>query len=141
MKTGDPAGNGGDKPVVLFDGACNLCSGWVQFIAKRDPDGYFRFAALQSDKGRELLAPYGMDTDELKTIVLLDGGEAFTQSDAVLGIVRHLGRAWPLLGVLRVVPRFLRDACYGFVARHRYRWFGVKTACELPSDDLKARFV
>ena len=127
--------------IVLFDGVCNLCSGTVRFIAARDPGEYFLFAALQSDKGQELLARHGVPAAELKTIVLIERGEAFARSDAVLRIARHLHRAWPLLALLRVVPRPLRDACYGFVAAHRYRWFGKKDACELPSKELRARFL
>ena len=130
-----------EHAVILYDGVCNLCSGTVRFIAKRDPSAYFQFAALQSDKGREALTRYTLPADEMKTIVLIEKHRAFTRSAAVLRIARGLHRAWPLLTLLLIVPRPLRDACYGFVAARRYRWFGAKPACELPPESLKPRFL
>ncbi|HSQ66364.1 MAG TPA: thiol-disulfide oxidoreductase DCC family protein [Polyangiaceae bacterium] len=130
--------------VVLFDGVCNLCSGAVRFIAERDPEGIFRFASLQSDVGRQLLRDHGVEPAEGEpdTIVLIDHGRAFERSTAALHIARRLGGPYRLLFVIgSLVPRFLRDLVYDFVARHRYRWFGKKDACMVPTPELRARFL
>ena len=126
--------------IVLYDGVCNLCSATVRFVAKRDPAGYFKFAALQSEKGRTLRRQYG-GAGDVTTIVLIEGGRVLTRSDAFLRIVKHLRGPWPAVAVFRVVPRALRDGVYDFVARHRYRWFGRKDVCDLPSADLQSRFL
>jgi predicted DCC family thiol-disulfide oxidoreductase YuxK len=128
--------------TILFDGVCNLCSGFVQFVINRDPNGYFRFASLQSDVGQALLTQHGLTpaiTPE--TIILLENGHAYAYSSAVLRIFRRLGGGWPLLYAGRVLPRFLRDAAYRFVARHRYQWFGREEACWLPTPALRQRFL
>jgi len=128
-------------PVVLFDGACNLCNGFVQFLISRDPAGYFRFASLQSAEGQALLAQHGLPTPtEPESIVLIENGRAYTHSQAVLRMARHLP-GWRWLSAFRVVPRFLRDAVYRWVARNRYRWFGRQESCWLPTPELKARFL
>jgi predicted DCC family thiol-disulfide oxidoreductase YuxK len=130
-----------EPPVVLFDGVCNLCTASVAFILARDPERRFRFASLQSDAGRRLLERHGLPPDELATVVVVADGRALTRSDAALRIARGLGGAWPVLGVLRVVPRPLRDAVYGVVARNRYRWFGRRESCMLPTPELRSRFL
>lgn len=127
-------------PIILFDGVCNLCNGWVNFVIDRDPAGRFHFAPLQSDRARDLLdsATYPGDFD---SIVLLDGGRVFEKSDAVLRITSKLSWGWPLLSILRVIPRTVRDSVYDFVARHRYSWFGRTDACHVPTEDLQSRFL
>lgn len=128
--------------IILFDGVCNLCSGFVQFVINRDPNGYFRFASLQSDVGQSLLIQQGLTpaiTPE--TIILLENGQAYAYSSAVLRIFRRLGGGWRLISVGQVLPRFLRDAAYRFVARHRYQWFGREEACWLPTPALRQRFL
>jgi predicted DCC family thiol-disulfide oxidoreductase YuxK len=130
-----------EPATVLFDGVCNLCNASVQFILKRDPRGAFRFAALQSDAGRRLLAAHRLPEDALSSVVVVADGRAYTESDAALRIARGLGGAWPALGALRVVPRFVRDAAYRLVARNRYRWFGRRDECMLPTPELRARFL
>lgn len=127
--------------IVLFDGVCNLCNGAVRFIVDRDPGGHFRFAPLQSDVGRELLARGGLQPDALDTMVLVEGDRCWTRSDAALRIVRRLSGAWPLLSVLRFLPRGLRDRAYRWVADHRYGWFGRRDICAVPTPDLRARFL
>jgi predicted DCC family thiol-disulfide oxidoreductase YuxK len=128
--------------IILFDGVCNLCHGLVQFIIRRDPAGYFRFASLQSEVGKRLI-PDGInpDPDNPDSVVLIENGRVFTHSAAVLRIMRRLAGPWPLLSAGLVLPRFLRDAAYRFVARNRYRWFGKQDECWLPTPELKARFV
>jgi predicted DCC family thiol-disulfide oxidoreductase YuxK len=129
--------------IVFFDGVCNLCNGTVQFILDRDPAGLFRFAPLQSDLATRMLGERGVEVDrnEPDSVLLLEGDRVYARSDAVVRITRHLTGAWPLLATFAVVPRFLRDAIYRFVARHRYRWFGRTDACRVPTPALRARFL
>ncbi|KUG07003.1 thiol-disulfide oxidoreductase DCC family protein [Solirubrum puertoriconensis] len=128
--------------IILFDGVCNLCHGLVQFIIARDPVGRFQFASLQSEVGQRLM-PGGInpDPDNPDSVVLIENGRAYTHSTAILRILQHLGGGWRLLSVGMVLPRFLRDAAYRFVARNRYRWFGKQNECWLPTPELKARFI
>lgn len=126
---------------VLFDGVCNLCNGTVQFIIRNDRRGRFRFAALQSEAGRELLLQYQLPEKALNTVVLIAGGRAFTRSTAALEIARRLDGAWPICYAAVALPRFLRDSAYNFIARNRYRWFGKQEACMMPSPELKQRFL
>ena len=130
-----------DAAVVLFDGVCNLCNGFVQFVLPRDPEGKYRFASLQSDVGRELLAEHDLPTDELESIVLIEDGEAYVKSAAVIRIATGLGGAYRLLAPFRFVPRAVRDRVYDFVADNRYRWFGRKDRCMIPSGDAESRFL
>ena len=130
-----------DAAVVLFDGVCNLCNGFVQFVLPRDPEGKYRFASLQSDVGRELLADHDLPTDELESIVLIEDGEAYVKSAAVIRIATGLGGAYRLLAPFRHVPRSVRDRVYDFVADNRYRWFGRKDRCMMPSGDAESRFL
>jgi predicted DCC family thiol-disulfide oxidoreductase YuxK len=130
-----------ENATVLFDGECNLCNGSVQFILRRDPAGRFRFASLQSDAGRELRHQYGLHTESIDTVVLIAGDKAYTRSDAALGIARRLGGLWPVLYVGMIVPRFIRDRIYNFIARNRYRWFGKRESCYMPTPELRGRFL
>ena len=130
-----------DAAVVLFDGVCNLCNGFVQFVLPRDPEGNYRFASLQSDVGQSLLAEHDLPTDELESIVLIEDGEAYVKSAAVIRIATGLGGAYRLLAPFRHVPAALRDRVYDFVADHRYQWFGRKDRCMMPSGDTESRFL
>lgn len=127
--------------VVLFDGVCNLCAGVVRFVARRDPHARFRFASLQSDAARALLASAGAPSPLPDSIVLLEDGRVFVESDAALRIARGLRFPWPLLASLLALPRFVRDPAYRVVARRRYRWFGRKDSCMVPTPELRARFL
>lgn len=128
-------------PVVLFDGVCNFCNSSVQFIIRRDPDGHFHFAALQSEVALKLLADHGWHSHRLDSIVLLDSGRVYTESTAALRIARQL-KGWPkLTAFLIAVPRPLRDPVYRLVARYRYRWFGKRESCMLPTPDVRGRFL
>ena len=128
-------------PIILFDGVCNLCSGFVQFVVPRDPEGQFRFASLQSEVGKELLAEHGLPTDELESIVLIEGDDCYVKSGAVIRIATLLGGVYAALAPFRVVPRAIRDRIYDFVAEHRYDWFGKKDQCMMPDGDVQARFI
>jgi len=131
--------------TILFDGVCNLCNGFVQFIIRHDPEGRFRFAALQSEAARTLLTAHGLTPAELaaepESVLLVSGGRVFSHSTAVLHIARRLGSVWRLAGVGWVLPRAWRDGLYRFIARHRYRWFGRQESCLLPTPALKSRFL
>ena len=131
--------------LILFDGVCNLCNGFVQFVIRHDPVGRFRFAALQSAAGQAVLAAHGFDAAavaaEPDSVLLELDGRLYSHSDAVLRIARELGGPWRLLLAGYVLPRPWRDAAYRFVARHRYRWFGRQESCWLPTPELKARFL
>ena len=125
------------NPVVLFDGVCNLCNGAVRFILARDPAARFRFASLQSDAARRLLGGGG----PVETIVLLEAGKTYNKSTAALRIARGLRFPWPLFYAFVTVRRPLRDLIYDWVARHRYRWFGKRDTCMLPTPELRERFM
>ena len=128
--------------IILFDGVCNLCNGAVRFIIKRDRFGKFRFASLQSDAGRALLERNGVTRWGTDSIVYIpQQGDAFRESSAVLYILKELGRGWQLFFPLIHIPAFLRDGIYRFIARNRYRWFGKKEKCMLPSDTTRSRFI
>ena len=128
-------------PILLFDGVCNLCNASVQWILKRDRKGVFRFAALQSDTGQQILHQHGLSSEHFDTVVLALGDRIFLRSDAPLEIVRRLGGLWGLLYFFKIFPRPLRDAIYNFVARNRYRWFGRREECMLPKPEWKDRFL
>ena len=131
-----------EHPVVLFDGVCNLCEGAVRFAIERDPAARLRFAPLQSPLGRALLAHHGYDPDALDAVVLVDGDGAHDRSTAALRLALWLRAPWPWLArPLLLVPRRLRDAVYGWIARSRYRWFGRRAECLVPTPELRARFL
>ena len=128
-------------PVLLFDGVCNLCMGSVQFVIRRDPEGVFRFAPLQSSVAEELLEDTDVDPEALDSVVLVDEGEAYEKSDAVLRAAGHLGGVYRALVPFRYVPRRLRDAIYDFVAARRYDWFGKQEQCMMPTPEIRSRFL
>jgi predicted DCC family thiol-disulfide oxidoreductase YuxK len=127
--------------LILFDGVCNLCSAAVRFVIARDPDRRFRFASLQSDAAAARLQPFAAARSNIDSLVLIEGGRLFTRSAAALRIARRLRYPWPLLSVLTVVPRPIRDWVYDMVARRRYRWFGRTTTCWMPTPELQERFL
>lgn len=130
-----------NQKIILFDGVCNLCNGSVQFVLKRDRDGVFKFASLQSDFGGGILTRYGLPTDDYNSFVLVEGDRIYTKSTAALRVARNLGGFWNLLYGLIVIPSVLRDAVYGFIARNRYRWFGKRESCMIPQPEWKSRFL
>jgi predicted DCC family thiol-disulfide oxidoreductase YuxK len=130
-----------DHPVLLFDGECNLCNGAVRFVIKRDPDAVFRFASLQSDAGQAILERHDLPKEDFDTMVYLEGDKVWTNSTAALRIVRQLGGIWGLAYAFIVIPRPVRDAVYGVIVRNRYRWFGKRDECMVPTPELRARFL
>ncbi len=127
--------------IVLFDGVCNFCNGSVNFVLRRDPKGVFRFAALQSDSGRRVLEQAGIADHGLDGLVLVEGNEVSVKSTAALRISRRLGNLWPLTAVFLLVPRVIRDWAYDWFAARRYRWFGQRDECMIPTPEMRTRFI
>lgn len=128
--------------TIVFDGVCVLCNGWVRFLLRHDGRGRYRFAAMQGESGRALLAAHGLDPDDPVSFLLVDGTQAFTDTDAIGRVLQGLGGAWRVpAAVLAICPRPLRDALYRWAARNRYRWFGRHDRCLLPSPAQAARFL
>ena len=134
-KTNDQA------PILLFDGVCNLCNGFIQFIIERDKEAVFRFASLQSPFGQTLLKNYQLPTDTIDTVVLIENGKSYTHSMVPLRVAKQLGGLWALFYIFVLVPRPIRDVVYSWIARNRYKWFGKEEQCWLPTPELKSRFL
>jgi predicted DCC family thiol-disulfide oxidoreductase YuxK len=130
-----------DHPLVLFDGTCNLCNGAVQFVLARDRHARFRFASLQSAAAKQALAAAGVTAALPDSIVVVHRGRVRVKSGAALAIARGLRFPWPLLSVFWLVPFPLRDLIYDWIARNRYRWFGKRDVCWVPTKELRARFL
>ena len=128
-------------PIIFFDGICNLCTGSVQFIIKHDPKHYFRFASLQSEIGQQLLKENNLPTEEFGSFILFDQGKVYTQSTAALKVTKKLNGLWSLLSVFLIVPSFIRNGVYNWIAKNRYKWFGKKEECWIPTKELNELFV
>jgi predicted DCC family thiol-disulfide oxidoreductase YuxK len=128
-------------PIVVFDGTCALCSGWVRFLLRRDRRAGFRFAAMQDEVGRDLLVSHGIDPADPVSFLLVDGDDAWHDSGGVIEVLRRLGGVWRAAVVLRIVPHALRDRAYRLLARNRYRVFGRMDACMVPPAEARARFL
>jgi predicted DCC family thiol-disulfide oxidoreductase YuxK len=126
--------------IVLFDGDCHFCDLSVQFIINHDPKERFYFAPLKSELGKELLSKYRLPA-EIDSIVLIEKEKAYVKSTAALRICRHLRGAWKCLYVFKFVPIFVRDFAYDLIAKNRYKWFGEKDRCKLPSQRIRKRFL
>ncbi len=129
------------QAVIVFDGVCVLCSGWVGFLLKRDRRQRYRFAAMQTPAGRRLLQAHGLDPDDPLSFLLVEDGIARTNSDAIVAVLAGLGGPWRVASALRWAPRALRDRAYRWLARNRYRWFGKKALCYLPTPEQSHRFL
>ena len=130
-----------DKSIILFDGVCNFCNTSVNFIIDRDYKNRFKFAALQSDAGRKLLKQFKLDTENLKTIILIESGKYYTKTTAALRIAKHLKGFWKLTYVFLIIPPFIRNIVYNIIVKYRYKWFGKKDACRIPSLEEKEKFL
>ena len=126
--------------IILFDGICNLCNSTVSFLIKRDKKMLFRFAALQSETGKALLQKNGITGEDISTLVYLRNDNCFTQSTAILHILKDLGGVWKCFYPLIYLPRPIRDTFYSFIARNRYHFFGKRNQCMMPTSELKDRF-
>jgi predicted DCC family thiol-disulfide oxidoreductase YuxK len=132
--------NSSIERTILFDGVCNLCNGSVLFVIKRDTHSVFHFAALQSDFGKKQLNKLGVSQSDFDTVLLLKQGRVYKKSNAALEIAKDLSGLWPMLYMFKIVPTFIRDAVYTFIANNRYQWFGRKESCMIPTPELRARF-
>lgn len=129
------------NPVILFDGLCNLCSGAVNFIIRRDPSAKFRFAPAQSDAAKSLMARFDLSPEHSDSIVLVEGNHYFIKSTAALRICKKLKALWPLLYIFIIVPKPIRDYLYDIVANNRYGWFGKRKECMVPNISIEGRFL
>jgi len=130
------------KKIVLFDGVCNLCNNAIQHIIKRDEKDLFRFASLQSEIGIKLVSERNIDTSKIDSIILIEPGIAYyVRSTAALKIWQHLKGYRTLSTVLNLIPSGLRNIVYDFIARNRYKWYGKKDQCMIPTPELKAKFL
>ena len=128
------------NPIIFFDGVCNLCNRSVQFVLKRDTEGRFRYASLQSTSGQQILNEYSLRQDHFNSFILFDNGKIYTRSDAALRVSSQL-KGWKWTAAFKIVPRFMRDAVYNLIARNRYKWFGKREECMLPKPEWKDRFL
>jgi predicted DCC family thiol-disulfide oxidoreductase YuxK len=127
--------------IILFDGVCNFCNFWVNFIIDRDKDDIFRFAALQSEAGQKLLNKFNLKTDDFDTFILIKGETYFTKSTAALKIARKLNYPVKVLYYFIFIPKFLRDLLYSLIAINRYKFFGKRDICRIPSENEKEKFL
>ena len=126
--------------IVMFDGECNFCDSSVQFIIKRDPNSYFKFAALQSEAGMELKEKYGI-SNYIDSFILIEDEKVYKFSDGALRVCRNLSGLWRHLYIFILVPKPIRNSVYKFIAKNRYRWFGKKESCMIPSPEVRSRFL
>ncbi len=130
-----------NETIVLFDGVCNLCNSSVQFIIKRDRKRKFRFASLQGKTGQSLLQQFNLPVNDLNSFILIEDNKAFRQSTAALRVAKDLSGGWKLLYGFIIVPKFIRDAVYNWIARNRYKWYGKREECMVPTAELRERFL
>ncbi len=129
------------KTIILFDGICNLCNGSVQFILKRDKNEKFLFASLQSDASKNILLQYNVKKITANSILIIEDGQVYDKSTAVLKISRHLNWPWTMFSIALQLPLSIRDKVYDFIARNRYKWFGKKDSCTMMIPEYKNRFI
>lgn len=127
--------------VIVFDGVCNFCNAFVNFVLERDTHGIFKFGTLQSPPAQDLLHHFQLPTQEYESFLLIEQNTLFTKSTAALKILRRLDAPWSLLWVAMLIPRPVRDMVYDFVARHRYGWMGKSDSCRIPTKEEQERFV
>ena len=127
--------------IILFDGVCNLCNSTVIRVIKNDKNDLFRFTTLQGAVGQVIVTEHGIDTSKTDSIILIDNNKAYTKSTAALRIAKNLSGAYPLLYGFIIIPNFIRDWVYDFIAKNRYKWYGKKDSCMIPTSELKAKFL
>jgi predicted DCC family thiol-disulfide oxidoreductase YuxK len=130
-----------EGPVVLFDGVCNLCNRAVQFIIKRDKKNQFRFASLQGKYGQELLKKFNLPVNDFNSFILVEGDRFYTRSTAALRMLKQLDGGWKWMYAFIIVPPFIRNAVYNWIAKNRYKWFGKREECMIPTPQLKEKFL
>ena len=127
--------------IILFDGVCNLCNSSVQFIIRHDPQSNFKLASLQSDAGKGLLKKYSLPEEQLYSVILISNNRTFERSRAALEIARKLNGLWPMMYLFILIPPFIRNFIYDWISKNRYRWFGVRNECMIPTKETKNRFL
>ena len=130
-----------DQPIIVFDGYCALCSGWVNFVMQHDNAKTYRLLSAQSALGQAIYAHYGMDTEDFQSNILMANGSIWLKSEGSIRMAEGLGFPWRIAGVARLLPLAWRDRLYSFVARHRFAWFGRRSACYLPAAEHHDRFL
>lgn len=130
-----------DRPIIIFDGYCALCSGWARFVVRHDPQGTYRLLAAQSPLGAALYRHYGLDPDDYETNILLADGIAWFKAEGSIRMFEGLGRPWSGMRIFRLLPRAARDRAYTFIAANRFRIFGRREACFVAGPDMKERFL
>ncbi|MGQ0739181.1 MAG: thiol-disulfide oxidoreductase DCC family protein [Bacteroidota bacterium] len=130
-----------EQPLILFDGVCNFCNYWVNFAIKRDRKKKLKFTTLQGEAARRLLPQYHINPTSLSSVILIDKGKAYTQSSAALRMYKYLDGGWKLFYGLMIIPKFIRDFFYNIIARKRYKWFGKRETCIVPTAELRERFL
>jgi len=129
------------RKIILFDGVCNLCNHSVQFIIKNDHHALFSFASLQSEGAAHLLSEFNLSSNQLDSVIYLEGKKLYTESTAALKIAKHLKSPWKFAYVFIIVPTPLRNFFYKIIAKNRYKWFGKQNECMIPTPDMKKRFI
>lgn len=130
------------KKIILFDGVCNLCDSAVQFVIKQDKKDVFRFVALQSELGQQILKHIGINPTHINSIVLYEPSIAYYyKSDAAIQIARNLGGFFHFGTIFRIIPTGIRNQLYDYIAKNRYKWYGKKESCMMPTEELKAKFL
>jgi predicted DCC family thiol-disulfide oxidoreductase YuxK len=130
-----------ENPVILFDGVCNLCNNSVQFVINHDEKKLFRFASLQSTAGQALLKEYQLPETNFSSFVLIKNGEVFLKSTAALTVAKELKGLVKIIYIFIIVPSFIRNWVYNLIAKNRYKWFGKKDSCMIPTPELQSRFL
>jgi len=130
-----------NPPIILFDGLCNLCNRSVQYVIRHDPAAIFKFASLQGEAGQQLLKEYGLTANNMNSFVLIKDNKVYTRSTAALTVAKQLKGISKLLYGFIIVPAFIRNAVYDLIAKNRYKWFGKKDSCMVPTASLKSRFL
>jgi predicted DCC family thiol-disulfide oxidoreductase YuxK len=130
-----------NNPIILFDGVCNFCNSSVNFVIERDKKSIIKFAPLQSEAGQQLLQQYNLSTTEFNSFVFIEAGNFYTASTAALKVTRYLSALWPLLYGFIIVPKFIRDGVYNWISKNRYKWFGKKEQCMIPTLEIRSRFL
>ena len=130
-----------EQPVILFDGVCNFCNSTVNFIIDRDKKKRFKFTALQSEAGQKILKTFNLNVTDFDTIIMAEDHSYYEKSTAALKIAKGLGGIWKLFYVFVIVPACIRDFFYDIIAKHRYKWFGKKDKCRIPTNEEKERFL
>jgi predicted DCC family thiol-disulfide oxidoreductase YuxK len=130
-----------NNPIVLFDGVCNFCNSTINFLIRQDKKGILRFAALQSETGQDLMRSHGLEPENVESFVLIYHGKAFTNSSGALTLFNHLPWYWKWTQLFWIIPSFIRNAIYRFIANNRYKWFGKKESCMIPTAEMRERFL